>query len=1325
MNSLNIMELDTIYLVLDVRSLEEIEITARAQRSRPSDQIIKRALDRLPENLVNKPVTYKTYYREYMKQGDDYINLFESVINLKEPDFSNSYLSNQLLGSENDNAGIQANNRTTILFNANLLYKRLNRDFKVDSLLFRHYDNQEKYVPFAQMGAKDFNELAILRVTDPIRNYDRFTFSFVNVFSYDFLRNHEFDPPRLAYMDDRVFYYITFTDNRNYAYGMTRVKMYGYLYIDAENFGIKKFNYRAVLNKGMITQRLFELNVEYKMIDGKYYLHYDSYNNLYKSRNFILESAESIENGLQLLFSDDPDPETAEDPSNYEVLLQGFRQDIKRIKVDDQLVILEFENDSEISEILKQGREGIRIFRKRRIRKMDKWLKENLSINFSFIRDINGRSLSNKEFSEYYQYREIFVNDQDTDSPLDESQLMDPRKPVILNEPVNTGTEKINWLNTPLLKEDLNQGNLFSSVKVQNDYLENQLLRNEARVNEIVYIHTDREVYSTDDTLWFKSYIRNRALLTPSNLSRSFYVQLVDSTGTIIKEKKYMTSDSEMNGHFLIDHSFHEGTYYLTGYSSWMKNFEPDELFARRFIVREETRDDLHLMIAFNRKEYFPGDTVWFQVQCFDELNRTMDEVPFIYRIEAGNRIIDRGSGATSSTGRIQHWVVLPDVLDSESGIFLRSDYKMENMVLRARIPVNYFINVGFYPEGGQLINGSRGRVAFKAVTREDRPIDFRGEIIDRDGRVIREIASEHDGLGEFQFRPEKSEDFYLKISEPAGFDSLFLLPQGVDIGWQLSVRQSGNKILARINHTFNSYQIALITLSVRGYLSYYKVAGVGKEYILEIPLENIPPGVGVLTVFDENLVPCAERLVFIGAPDPGLTMGTRYASYLTRDSVTLVISGNSSLDLSKGRYSLSVYDDLLGSSMTLDEGDIRTGLLVSPEIKGGIYNINSYLDPANENSAKYLDLLLMTQGWRKYELKEYERTPFPVPRNMDRIYGHLSKPGITGTTDKIPGNLKIFFAGESYNINLEEGKTFNFGLNYTPNTNSEAFLSATDHRGSDRISIILDSTEFEKGLGKYLKYLADSLGRYNLVEIQNYNSFTDHFSRSIENHQWLEEVVIRKTRKENEFSRADLALRKREATRDELESAIDMEHLAELIYVPNTYESPVFYVIDGILQERIELVDQSQVVHVPDYTWVNTIDPRDIESYTVVRGAEVQALYGFGIEYVIDVDLKPSSERNPVKEFYNPVRIKKFELSKEFYQPLYDTEFKRKSTFPDLRKTILWMPDVVLEEDGETFIRYYNGDRYTRIRCVLEGITNDGIPVHTEHLYEVSITRE
>ena len=52
-------------------------------------------------------------------------------------------------------------------------------------------------------------------------------------------------------------------------------------------------------------------------------------------------------------------------------------------------------------------------------------------------------------------------------------------------------------------------------------------------------------------------------------------------------------------------------------------------------------------------------------------------------------------------------------------------------------------------------------------------------------------------------------------------------------------------------------------------------------------------------------------------------------------------------------------------------------------------------------------------------------------------------------------------------------------------------------------------------------------------------------------------------------------------------------------------------------------------------------------------------------------------------------------------------------------------MPDVVLEEDGETFIRYYNGDRYTRIRCVLEGITNDGIPVHTEHLYEVSITRE
>ena len=88
-------------------------------------------------------------------------------------------------------------------------------------------------------------------------------------------------------------------------------------------------------------------------------------------------------------------------------------------------------------------------------------------------------------------------------------------------------------------------------------------------------------------------------------------------------------------------------------------------------------------------------------------------------------------------------------------------------------------------------------------------------------------------------------------------------------------------------------------------------------------------------------------------------------------------------------------------------------------------------------------------------------------------------------------------------------------------------------------------------------------------------------------------------------------------------------------------------------------------------------------------------------------------------------MNIKKFVIVKEFYNPVYDTDEKRLSTIPDLRKTILWEPDLKLGEDGTAQIRFYNGDRYTRIKCVLEGITDEGIPVHAEHYYDVNLTRE
>ena len=108
----------------------------------------------------------------------------------------------------------------------------------------------------------------------------------------------------------------------------------------------------------------------------------------------------------------------------------------------------------------------------------------------------------------------------------------------------------------------------------------------------------------------------------------------------------------------------------------------------------------------------------------------------------------------------------------------------------------------------------------------------------------------------------------------------------------------------------------------------------------------------------------------------------------------------------------------------------------------------------------------------------------------------------------------------------------------------------------------------------------------------------------------------------------------------------------------------------------------------------------------------------------VIDIKLKPLNERKTHRLWENTVVIPAFAVAKEFYKPIYDTGEKRNSQIPDLRKTIHWEPDVTFNRNGTATITFYNGDRYTRVSCILQGIDDRGVPVYGECRYSVNLER-
>jgi hypothetical protein len=63
----------------------------------------------------------------------------------------------------------------------------------------------------------------------------------------------------------------------------------------------------------------------------------------------------------------------------------------------------------------------------------------------------------------------------------------------------------------------------------------------------------------------------------------------------------------------------------------------------------------------------------------------------------------------------------------------------------------------------------------------------------------------------------------------------------------------------------------------------------------------------------------------------------------------------------------------------------------------------------------------------------------------------------------------------------------------------------------------------------------------------------------------------------------------------------------------------------------------------------------------------------------------------------------------------------ENKSAFiPDNRSTILWEPNIEVDNNRESSVQFFNADKPVKISIVVEGITREGIPVTGRTSYEV-----
>lgn len=162
------------------------------------------------------------------------------------------------------------------------------------------------------------------------------------------------------------------------------------------------------------------------------------------------------------------------------------------------------------------------------------------------------------------------------------------------------------------------------------------------------------------------------------------------------------------------------------------------------------------------------------------------------------------------------------------------------------------------------------------------------------------------------------------------------------------------------------------------------------------IPLSNFSPGIASITLFDENIIPIAERLFF---PDPNNILKVQVIAnkkeFQPKEKVLLAIKTTDSNNKPiSANLSVSVSTDT-----EMSNSHIVSSLLLNSDLDIKQYDMDFYLkDDSTSNSA--LDNLLLIKGWRGFSWKSLQ--------NNDSIKVNYSqKFGISGKVVSPKGKIQ------------------------------------------------------------------------------------------------------------------------------------------------------------------------------------------------------------------------------------------------------------------------------------------------------------------------------
>lgn len=752
------------------------------------------------------------------------------------------------------------------------------------------------------------------------------------------------------------------------------------------------------------------------------------------------------------------------------------------------------------------------------------------------------------------------------------------------------------------------------------------------------------------------------------------------------------------------------------------------------------------LYLHFDRDIYVAGETAWFKAYLYSDYQPdTISTSVYAEIINEAGLVLSR-SILPVLLGTASGHLNLPDSLASGSYLIRAYSPTMLNLdpdfIYRKTVVIygrknkitapvkEKMLRMEFFPEGGSLVSGFPNTVAFKITNEYGLPVIAAGNIVNGKKELVSAFTTYHDGMGMFEFSPVTGEKYFAMIEGDAA-EKKHDLPAPSDKGIALTVIPHPQGSFFEIKQRTDNpvFQVAYMIGQMQHHVVFRQEFKSSKGEIQGVVnTQKLHSGILQITFFNKDDQPLAERLCFVNNKEfilPG---------ELIVDTINIAPKGKNRFSLAlkdtiQGSFSVSIIDQQYDQRSARDE-NIFSGLLLTSDLKGYVHQPAWYFSADNDSIKTALDLLMMTNGWRRFVWTTPASTTAKVAGYKDGSYITLSGKVTLRDTKKPFAEKPLLL------------------LLITADSTRSMQMLSTDKQGYFRLDSMLffgnSRILFSDVRGKKSQYIdvqlaADSLGRSFALpadpaaffSLQQHASMTGpgglaaDFDAILKAKGVMLDPVIVKTKKKNPLQELE----------EKYASGMFSGDANKTIDLVSSNEADAYQNIFDYLQSRVAGV---QIVsNGPDYEiyyrqmasvsalgnpqmilYLDEIetDPAVIATipanqiamvklYSSFAGASGNAMGG-----VLALYTKKGGDMNDVMQnAADMVKYSGYTVIKEFYAPNYTVD-KLAATQEDNRITLDWRPDILLNNlNPRVPLTFYNSDRAKSFKVVVEGMTPDG----------------